>query len=124
MTCRWVVVMPRYPSPAAPPGTERLVRMLLVAFKGRDQCVPACKVWLDGAVARPVLGYKGSAAMQCALVLHTLHAAPTGAHITGDQSMPLLQLSCLKKALPVKDYLLYELIFQSTEMLGIAVLVC
>ena len=42
--CRWVVVMPRYPSPMAPPGTERLVRTLLVAYKGRDQCVPTCKV--------------------------------------------------------------------------------
>jgi hypothetical protein len=81
-----VVIMPRYPSPVAPSGTERVVRTLLVAFKGRDQCVPACKVWLDGAVARAVLGYKGSAAMQCALVLHPLHAAPAGAHITGEQS--------------------------------------
>ena len=36
--------MPRYPSPVAPPGTERVVRRLMVAYKGRDQCVPACKV--------------------------------------------------------------------------------
>ena len=42
--CRWVVVMPRYPSPVAPPGTERVVRTLMVAYKGRDQCVPTCKV--------------------------------------------------------------------------------
>ena len=41
--------MPRFPSPVAPPGTERLVRTLMVAYKGRDQCVPSCKVWLDGA---------------------------------------------------------------------------
>ncbi len=46
---RLVVVMPRFPSPVAPPGTERLVRTLMVAYKGRDQCVPVCKVWLDGA---------------------------------------------------------------------------
>ncbi|CAL8467857.1 g7395 [Coccomyxa elongata] len=82
---RWVVIMPRYPSPVAPVGTERLVRTLLVAYKGRDQVVPTLKVWLDGAIARPVLGYKGSSNLQCALVLHRLHAAPTGAHITGDQ---------------------------------------
>lgn len=86
--CRWVVVMPRYPSPAAPAGTERLVRTLLVAYKGRDQVVPVVKVWLDGAIARPVLGYKGSASLQCALVLHRLHAAPSGAHITGEQGAP------------------------------------
>ena len=41
--------MPRFPSPVALPGTERLVRTLMVAYKGRDQCVPSCKVWLDGA---------------------------------------------------------------------------
>ena len=46
---RLIVVMPRFPSPVAPPGTERLVRTLMVAYKGRDQCVPVCKVWLDGA---------------------------------------------------------------------------
>ena len=49
LLCRWVVVMPRFPSPVAPPGTESLVRTLMVAYKGRDQCVPSCKVWLDGA---------------------------------------------------------------------------
>ncbi len=77
--------MPRYPSPVAPAGTERLVRTLLVAYKGRDQVVPVLKVWLDGAIARPVMGYKGSSALQCALVLHRLHAAPSGAHLTGEQ---------------------------------------
>ena len=54
--CRWVVVMPRFPSPVAPPGTERLVRTLMVAYKGRDQCVPVCKVWLDGAGELPPHG--------------------------------------------------------------------
>ncbi|KAK9909290.1 hypothetical protein WJX75_000074 [Coccomyxa subellipsoidea] len=82
---RWIVIMPRYPSPVAPAGTERLVRTLLVSYKGRDQVVPVLKVWLDGAIARPVVGYKGSANLQCALVLHRLHAAPSGAHLTGDQ---------------------------------------
>lgn len=37
------------------------------------------------AVARTVLGYKGTSLTQCALVLHRLHAAPSGAHLTGDQ---------------------------------------
>lgn len=50
---RLIVVMPRFPSPVAPPGTERLVRTLMVAYKGRDQCVPMCKVWLDGAGKLP-----------------------------------------------------------------------
>ena len=46
--------MPRFPSPVAPPGTERLVRTLMVAYKGRDQVVPVCKVWLDGAGEAPL----------------------------------------------------------------------
>ncbi len=86
--------MPRYPSPVAPAGTERLVRTLLVAYKGRDQVVPTLKLWLDGAIARSVLGYKGSSNLQCALVLHRLHAAPTGAHITGDQGVCPPSLLC------------------------------
>ena len=130
---RLVVVMPRFPSPVAPPGTERLVRTLMVAYKGRDQCVPVCKVWLDGAgepaarllhhlwaylrqdnptfccrhercllnahggcaVARTVLGYKGSNLTQCALVLHRLHAPPSGAHLTGDPcELPTVSPCC------------------------------
>ena len=96
--CRWIVIMPRYPSPVAPAGTERLVRTLLVSYKGRDQVVPVLKVWLDGAIARPVVGYKGSANLQCALVLHRLHAAPSGAHLTGDQGA---QPSSLPVSFPV-----------------------
>ena len=46
--------MPRFPSPVAPAGTERLVRTLMVAYKGRDQVVPVCKVWLDGAGEAPL----------------------------------------------------------------------
>ena len=51
------------------------------------------QVWLDGAIARLVVGYKGAAVVQCALVLHRSHAPPSGAHLTGDQgevSLPWL----------------------------------
>lgn len=159
-TCRWVVIMPRFPSPVAPPGTERVVRTLMVTYKGRDQCVPICKVWLDGAgelllsasrcivclihprhmyrlrllshelsimkctsfqglhgrsaVARTVLGYKGSSLTQCALVLHRLHAPPSGAHITGDQCKPpqieaITMLACLISACFYFHHCLVEL---------------
>ena len=47
------------------------------------------------AVARTVLGYKGTSLTQCALVLHRLHAAPSGAHLTGDQCEPSSKLIAL-----------------------------
>jgi hypothetical protein len=46
------------------------------------------QVWLDGAVARLVVGSKGAAVVQAALSLHRSHTPPTGAHLTGDQSAP------------------------------------
>lgn len=66
---RWVVLMPRYqfPNPSSP-ASERIARSLLVCYKASDQTLPACKVWLDGAIARSVVGSKGSNVPQCALV--------------------------------------------------------
>jgi hypothetical protein len=63
---RWVVVMPRYPSPVAPPGTERVVRTLMVCYKGRDQCVPACKARLCS------LACTACQPMCCYLLLHAM----------------------------------------------------
>ena len=66
---RWCVIMPRYqfPTPGMP-AQERVARTLLVCYKAPDQCLPICKVWLDGAVARSVVGSRGSGVLQCALV--------------------------------------------------------
>lgn len=47
------------------------------------------QVWLDGAVARLVVAPKGAAVVQAALSLHRAHVAPSGAHLTGDQSAAL-----------------------------------
>ncbi|KAK9864310.1 hypothetical protein WJX84_001116 [Apatococcus fuscideae] len=80
---RWCVIMPRYPSPGAP-RPEQVVRTLLVCYKGIDQAMPCCKVWLDGATARTVTGSRGSTLLQCMLALHRNHSPPTGAHVTGD----------------------------------------
>ncbi|KAK9848937.1 hypothetical protein WJX84_012044 [Apatococcus fuscideae] len=80
---RWCVIMPRYPSPGAA-RHEQVVRTLLVCYKGIDQAMPCCKVWLDGATARTVTGSRGSSLLQCMLALHRNHTAPTGAHVTGD----------------------------------------
>eukprot|EP00884_Botryococcus_braunii_P019148 jgi/Botrbrau1/5917/Bobra.0366s0091.2 len=84
---RWCVVMPRLPNPH--PGlqlADRAVRNLLVCYKGADQYMPVSKMWLDGAVARTEVGSRGPNVLQCALSLHTSHAPPAGAHITGDPS--------------------------------------
>ena len=45
-----------------------MVRTLLVCYKGIDQAMPCCKVWLDGATARTVTGSRGSTLLQCMLV--------------------------------------------------------
>ncbi|KAK9808330.1 hypothetical protein WJX73_002528 [Symbiochloris irregularis] len=84
---RWVVIMPRYPSPSLlNTGEPGVVRSLLVIYKAPDQFQPTCKAWLDGAMARSVVGSRGTNTLQCALALHRSHAPPTGAHLTGDNS--------------------------------------
>lgn len=66
---RWCVIMPRYPVPTPSLANEqRVVRSLLVIYKGADQFQPVCKAWLDGAIARSVVGSKGGNQLQCALV--------------------------------------------------------
>ena len=65
---RWCVIMPRYPFPGSGQRADQVARLLLVCYKASDQCVPCCKVWLDGALARSVIGSKGSGVLQCALV--------------------------------------------------------
>ena len=69
----------------------------------RSRVPDLCVVNLTGccAVARTVLGYKGSSLTQCALVLHRLHAPPSGAHLTGDQSKPYRMLDVLPKLIHV-----------------------
>lgn len=74
MTCVWQLVQP------GAPRSEQVVRTLLVCYKGIDQAMPCCKVWLDGATARTVTGSRGSTLLQCMLV-------------RGLQSSPLLHLS-------------------------------
>ena len=72
---RWCVIMPRYQFPReGMPAQERVARTLLVCYKAPDQCLPVCKVWLDGAVARSVVGSRGSGVLQCALVSPSDHA--------------------------------------------------
>ena len=66
---RWCVIMPRMPNPVTGPAREQqLARSLLVVYKAADQQQPACKAWLDGAVARSVVGSRGSSQAQCQLV--------------------------------------------------------
>ena len=62
LTCVWQLVQP------GAPRSEQVVRTLLVCYKGIDQAMPCCKVWLDGATARTVTGSRGSTLLQCMLV--------------------------------------------------------
>lgn len=62
---RWVVVMPRYQLTT---GRGTVARSLMVAYKDRESCTPSCKVWLDGAIARQVVGSAGAQVLQCGLV--------------------------------------------------------
>ncbi|KAK9831374.1 hypothetical protein WJX81_007067 [Elliptochloris bilobata] len=91
---RYIVVMPRWPAA----GAGHLVRVVMLAYKSIDEPLPACKVWLDGAVARLVVGSKGPSASQCALTLHRTHAAVSGAYVTGDSNGPVLHLRPTDKA--------------------------
>ena len=66
---RWCVIMPRVPNPVTGgPRDKQVARSLLVVYKAADQHLPVCKAWLDGAVARTVVGSRGQAQAQCALV--------------------------------------------------------
>ena len=61
--------MPRVPNPVTGgPRDKQVARSLLVVYKAADQHLPVCKAWLDGAVARTVVGSRGQAQAQCALV--------------------------------------------------------
>ncbi|DBA84967.1 TPA: hypothetical protein ACH3X2_005708 [Trebouxia sp. C0005] len=82
---RWCVVMPRFPSVAAP-ANQQLTRSLLVIYKGPDMTNPCCKVWLDGAKGIPV-DDRPDRPPGCNLALHRNHAAPSGCYITGDPSI-------------------------------------
>ena len=62
---RWCVVMPRYQLTT---GRGTVARSLLVCYKDAESCVPSSKVWLDGAIARQVVGSQGDKVLQCALV--------------------------------------------------------
>ena len=71
---RWCVIMPRIPNPVTGgPREKHVVRSLLVVYKAADQHVPFCKAWLDGAVARTVVGSRGQSQAQCALVSSLCH---------------------------------------------------
>lgn len=82
---RWCVIMPRFPSVAAP-AEQQMIRSLLVIYKGPEVTNPCCKVWLDGAKARPV-DDRPDRPLGCTLALHRNHSPPSGCYITGDPSV-------------------------------------
>lgn len=68
------------------------------------------KVWLDGAKARVVVGYKDISILQCALMLHRSHTAPSGAHITqsSERSGTTSFACCLAAHTPCGTYLFQQ----------------
>ena len=67
---KWCVVMPRYQMSATGAVMQR---SLFVAYKDSESYFPSTKVWLDGAIARQVVGSAGAQVLQCALVSPSLH---------------------------------------------------
>lgn len=85
---RWCVICHRFPYPRGP-STQRLIHVVLLAYKDTSAVIPVCRVWLDGASAVPMQSSstqnrpEGVGPTQAALKLHPKHELPAGAYTTG-----------------------------------------
>jgi len=76
---KWVAVVPRYGCPLRP---QQQSRRLLFIYNDARSFDPICKVYLDGATVRQVVGDNGE--VQALLALHHSHVQPKGVAASKD----------------------------------------
>lgn len=77
---RWVVILPRHPSPYLP-ANQQMMRKLLLVYNDAQQFEPSSKMYLDGARAATTT-LPDSDEKQCVLRLHVSHSPPKGGNLS------------------------------------------
>lgn len=74
---KWVSIVPRYGCPLKQ-DDRQIIRRVLMIYNDARSYEPMCKVFLDGANAREVVGNTGQP--QALLTLHPQHSQPKSVH--------------------------------------------